>query len=198
MKELLSGTVSVIESSNEAGSKFYDPNIHYNYIFCASGTCYGAIMWVGMDIANPAELLGPAGNTNHTGNVVGFLNNHSATDDLSREGGFLRRARWVGNANFGNAFWIVSGDPKTYPYFPSLGEDLDGDKDVDGNDFLKFSLCYNGSLRPPQSGCGNPAADLDGDNDVDGFDFTTWSLCHNGSLKRPQAACMPPILTGCP
>ena len=102
------------------------------------------------------------------------------------------------NSNVSHKFWIVSGNAMTYPYFPSLTEDLDGDRDVDGNDFLTFSLCYNGSLKPPQSGCANLDADLDNDGDVDGFDFTTWSLCHNGSLKRPQPACMPPNLTSCP
>ena len=67
--------------------------------------------------------------------------------------------------------------------------DLDGDNDVDGFDFTTFSLCYNGSLKPLNSGCANVNADLDGDDDVDGFDFTTFSLCYNGSLRPPQSGC---------
>jgi hypothetical protein len=65
--------------------------------------------------------------------------------------------------------------------------DLDGDGDVDGNDFITFSLCFNGSLNPPQSGCANDTADLDGDDDVDGNDFLTFSLCFNGSLLPPHS-----------
>ena len=34
--------------------------------------------------------------------------------------------------------------------------DVNGDGDVDGNDFITFSLCYNGSLKPPTSGCETP------------------------------------------
>ena len=154
------------------------------------------MMWVEDDISNPAEMLGPAVTTLHptnTGNKMGL-----ATFQLTDPPAYVRRLNFLGNTNFSDTFWIVSGHPAQYPYFPSLNEDLDGDRDVDGNDFLTFSLCYNGSLKPPQSGCANTNADLDGDNDVDGFDFTTWSLCHNGSLKRPQPSCMPPILTNCP
>jgi hypothetical protein len=105
---------------------------------------------------------------------------------------------YFGNSNFDNTFWVISGNPAQYPHFPSLKEDLDGDRDVDGNDFLTFSLCFNGSLKAPQSGCANIDADVDGDGDVDGNDFLTWSLCHNGSLKRPAAGCMPAVLTSCP
>ena len=124
-------------------------------------------------------------------NAVSFMPYYSG-DPIT-----IRQSQYLGNGNFGNTFWVISGDPSQYPHFPSLNADLDGDRDVDGNDFLVFSLCYNGSLRAPQSGCSNSDADMDGDGDVDGFDFTTWSLCHNGSLKRPQASCMAPILTSC-
>jgi hypothetical protein len=70
--------------------------------------------------------------------------------------------------------------------------DINGDGDVDGDDFLTFSLCYNGSLKLPQSGCQSLCSDIDGDNDVDGFDFTTFSLCYNGSLKPPTSGCESP------
>jgi hypothetical protein len=64
--------------------------------------------------------------------------------------------------------------------------DLDLDDDVDGYDFLTFSTCFNGSLKPPQSGCPSPKADTDGDGDVDGMDFITFSLCFNGSENPPN------------
>ena len=91
-----------------------------------------------------------------------------------------------GSYSLVGGFWVAPV-PSCYP-------DLDGDGDVDGIDFLTFSLCFNGSLRPPQSGCATLNADLNGDNDVDGNDFITFSLCYNGSLRPPQAGC--PCLGG--
>jgi hypothetical protein len=200
MDAIKSGSWVGLDLANEIGSKFYDADVHYNWAFCTSGTCYGAMLWTESDIANPDELLGPLVQSGYNvpeANIAGLV----ATTPTSTEQSitpFLRCRSFLGNSNFSNKFWAISGNPMVYPYFPSINADLDGDKDVDGNDFLTFSLCYNGSLKAPQSGCSNLDADMDGDGDVDGFDFTTWSLCHNGSLKRPQASCMPPILTACP
>jgi hypothetical protein len=73
----------------------------------------------------------------------------------------------------------------TYSPEPING-DFDGDGDADGEDFLTFSLCFNGSLLPPQSGCATETTDMDGDNDVDGDDFLTFSICFNGSLNPPS------------
>jgi hypothetical protein len=67
-----------------------------------------------------------------------------------------------------------------------VAADLDGDWDVDGTDFLTFSICYNGAAKPPQSGCGNSHTDLDRDGDVDGFDFITFVRCFNGSNRPPK------------
>ena len=64
--------------------------------------------------------------------------------------------------------------------------DMDADNDVDGDDFLTFSLCYSGPGDPPSPGCRSPLADIDGDGDVDGEDFLTFSLCFNGSLNPPN------------
>lgn len=64
--------------------------------------------------------------------------------------------------------------------------DFDGDGDADGTDFMTFSSCFNGSLRPPKSSCQDPEADMDGDEDVDGYDFMTFSSCFNGSLRFPK------------
>lgn len=64
--------------------------------------------------------------------------------------------------------------------------DLDADHDVDGHDFLTFSQCFNGSLRPAKPSCTNWRADIDLDDDVDGTDFLMFSRCFNGSLRPPK------------
>lgn len=68
----------------------------------------------------------------------------------------------------------------------SLRADLDADGDVDGWDFMEFSKCFNGSLKPPKDTCVYPCADFDGDDDVDGEDFLDFSQCFNGSLRPPK------------
>jgi hypothetical protein len=70
--------------------------------------------------------------------------------------------------------------------YATHASDLDGDGDVDGNDFLTFSICHNGPHRPPQPECQNPWADFNDDGDVDGFDFLTFCLCFNGANNPPQ------------
>ena len=82
------------------------------------------------------------------------------------------------------SFRLRGGFTPTPPPQRSLG-DLDDDGDVDGEDFMTFSNCFNGSLNPPLPSCGCPHADIDGDNDVDGNDFLTFSNCFNGSLNPP-------------
>lgn len=64
--------------------------------------------------------------------------------------------------------------------------DFDWDGDVDGTDFLAFSTCFNGSLRPPKPTCKDANANFDGDTDVDGQDFMTFSRCFNGSNRPPK------------
>lgn len=68
----------------------------------------------------------------------------------------------------------------------TVASDLDGDGDVDGHDFITFSFCFNGSLRPPKPTCETPWADLDLDGHVDGTDFMSFSSCFNGSLRPPK------------
>jgi hypothetical protein len=80
---------------------------------------------------------------------------------------------------------ILSTDPP-YPFEPDMKGDLDYDGDADGQDFLTFSVCYNGSLNPPSAACENTDADFDEDGDVDGNDFLTFSVCYNGSLNPPR------------
>jgi hypothetical protein len=198
--EIVNANLFRLEGNNEISPGFYSPYVHYNYVFCASGTCYGGMLWVEDDISNPAEIQGPMMNTLHSDpedSIFGFYFSNGYEDGEDHDV-FHRNEANLGNSNFSDTFWVVSGNPMVYPHFPSSSADLDGDRDVDGNDFLTFSLCFNGSLKAPQSGCATLGADMDRDGDVDGFDFTTWSLCHNGSLKRPQAACMTPNLTSCP
>jgi hypothetical protein len=62
--------------------------------------------------------------------------------------------------------------------------DLDGDRDVDLNDFATFAVCFSGSgvtEVPPQcSRASFAGSDLDGDGDVDLSDFATFSLAYTG------------------
>jgi hypothetical protein len=206
IRDMINLVERALEATNEINPGFYQPNTLYSYAFCASGSCYGAILWTGADMANPNEIQGPLVNTGHelrdpdTGldRTVAYLNEQSNTD-LSDVGNcYLRQAQWGGNLNFSRKFWAI-GDGGGLPFGePISSADLDDDGDVDGNDFLTFSLCFNDSLNPPQAACPKIKADLDGDGDVDGNDFLTFSLCFNNSLRPPQAACRPYNLTACP
>ena len=191
--DVINGTGSGVPApGDELSPGFYQPYTQYNYVYCASGTCFGAMLWTGTDMANPDESLGPAVSTIHTtadDNLVAF----SANSLIEH---YQRQVQVRGNSNFSRTMWVISGNPTLY--YPSVSADLDGDRDVDGQDFLTFSVCYNGSLKAPQAACANTDADLDDDGDVDGQDFLTFSVCYNGSLRKPQPACFPPILTNCP
>ena len=176
--------------SDFLGVGFYEAGTKYNFVYCASGTCYGALLWTESDMANPNHNVGPVLNTLHNEpdsvNVApGFWNY------LNGEYAFIQNTTYRGNSNFDHSFWVVEGSPSQY--YPSASADLDNDLDVDGQDFLTFSVCYNGSLNPPQVVCPNTDADLDDDGDVDGQDFLTFSVCYNGALKRP--ACLPSLLS---
>jgi hypothetical protein len=195
--EAKNGVWQRLERSNEIVPGFYQPRTRYNYVLCAGASCYGAMLWVGTDMANPAETVGPFMNSDHNpaagNNICGLYNltAYGANDDTKV---YFRNHAQYGNRNFGDAFWVVSGDPAQF--YPSPSSDLDRDKDVDGFDFLTFSNCYNGSNKPPLAACSNQQADLDKDGDVDGFDFLTFSNCYNGSNRRPLTACFPPNLAG--
>ncbi|HOA74104.1 MAG TPA: hypothetical protein PL151_20440 [Phycisphaerae bacterium] len=57
----------------------------------------------------------------------------------------------------------------------TVGPDLDGDADVDQEDFGLLQACFTGEGNAPPAGCSR--ADFDGDNDVDVTDFLTFSAC---------------------
>lgn len=57
----------------------------------------------------------------------------------------------------------------------TVGPDLDGDADVDQEDFGLLQACYSGEGIAPADGCS--AADFDGDDDVDVADFLIFIDC---------------------
>jgi arylsulfatase A-like enzyme len=61
--------------------------------------------------------------------------------------------------------------------------DLDGDDDVDQEDFGKFQRCYTGMGEPPTTGC--EYADFNNDNDVDLSDFNLLHNCMAGANNPP-------------
>lgn len=70
--------------------------------------------------------------------------------------------------------------------------DVDGDGDVDQEDFAAFQLCYTGPGQgPPPSGCAcfdrpEPTAP---DGDVDQADFGLFQLCASGAFVAADPAC---------
>ena len=61
----------------------------------------------------------------------------------------------------------------------TVAPDLDGDGDVDQEDFGRMQTCYSGQGIAVASGCG--PADFDGDGDADVDDFQVFAAC----LSRP-------------
>jgi len=62
---------------------------------------------------------------------------------------------------------------------PLPAGDLDGDSDVDLDDYARFDACYTGSGGGVSLPC--RAADLDGDNDVDLIDLATFQASYTGT-----------------
>ncbi|UCD27355.1 MAG: hypothetical protein JSV03_09505 [Planctomycetota bacterium] len=62
--------------------------------------------------------------------------------------------------------------------------DLDGDFDVDQEDFGLFQSCYSGSGEPHGPGC--EGANLDTDDDVDSNDFDIFYNCMSGPNQVPD------------
>lgn len=62
----------------------------------------------------------------------------------------------------------------------SVIPDLDGDNDVDGDDFIAFEACASGPSIPRGSSETCQAADFDHDNDVDQDEFGVFHRCLSG------------------
>ncbi|MHC4444463.1 MAG: thrombospondin type 3 repeat-containing protein [Planctomycetota bacterium] len=88
---------------------------------------------------------------------------------------------------------VCDACPNTAPGIPvtetgcpvvQVGPDLDGDGDVDHEDFGRFQVCLTGSSVPiDDPGCLN--ANLDGDIDVDQDDFVIFQGCMSGANVPP-------------
>jgi hypothetical protein len=68
-------------------------------------------------------------------------------------------------------------------YIRVVSTDIDGDGDVDQEDFGHLQACLSGSGMVPAPGCDE--ADLDIDGDVDQHDFTALSSCMAGENQPP-------------
>lgn len=80
--------------------------------------------------------------------------------------------------------WFGTTLSKTVVVNRSVPADVDGDLDVDLDDFSMFQICFNGPNRlAPYGGCGY--ADFDGDGDVDLSDFGFFQLCYSGPNRAP-------------
>jgi hypothetical protein len=203
-------TYTFEDEADEIGPGFYAKDTRYNYTFCAEGSSYGAQLWIGDDMANPVETLGPKLITGH-GNkssdfsvaIVSFQDQHGIFTPIQN---FEIR----GNQNFCDSFWVVEN--ATLSSLPDELLDPDGDAlpnhcDLcdevfnpvhdavfDCNDFAFFAACFNKAGNPPRGGCSPEqiaAYHADHDNDIDGVDFAKFAQCFNGAGNPPRA-------TGCP
>ena len=76
-------------------------------------------------------------------------------------------------------------DTKVIPLRVTSGRpgDLDGDDDVDLNDFATFATCYGFPVSAPAPGCSPEdaaACDLNGDGTVELNDFATFAVEYTG------------------
>jgi hypothetical protein len=72
---------------------------------------------------------------------------------------------------------VLASDPNITVHIPG---DLDGDGDVDTDDYALFYTCMGGPGSLPLVGC--EAADMDGDGDCDLLDFDSFQLAFVGAL----------------
>jgi len=180
--------------ADEIGPSFYNANIRYNYAFCATGTVYGAQLWIENDSANVVESIGPIPNGNHSNKANDrevalwswqlFNGIYTPTQNASH----------AVNSSFGARFQVLEGN-----LLPIVAQDRDGDGDVDGVDFAKFANCFNKAGNPPRTlACSSEdayALDQDGDGDVDGVDFARFASCFNKAGNPPRVLGCIPVVT---
>ncbi len=79
-------------------------------------------------------------------------------------------------------------DMGAFEYAPTVPPDLDFDRDVDTQDYLRFRACVS---RPnvPQTETACAGADFDDDMDVDQDDFGVFQRCVSGEWVLAAAAC---------
>jgi hypothetical protein len=200
IRDFITLSESSVEGSDEAGSNFYVAEQDYGFVWCVSNSCYGAQMWIGDDVANPAETLGPVIRTGHNGPDA-----HEVVVGASQFGSgvvaILERWPLRTNEIYDDKFWVIEGDHSPTVTPP---QDRDKDGDVDGVDFAIFASCFNKAGNPPRTlGCttaDGEAFDTDNDGDVDGVDFAVFASCFNKAGNTPRApGCYPVVssLTAC-
>ncbi len=115
---------------------------------------------------------------------AGVPNNTTCTATLTlqtRDAGGLPGATGLASLTFALTARVAAGNCNEPPV------DLDGDGDVDLNDFASLQACFNGPNRPVSAGC--LCADGDGDADVDLTDFARFQACFNGPNHPPKPTC---------
>jgi hypothetical protein len=189
---------STVEGANELGVGFYQPGVNYGLVFCSSGTCYGAQLWIDDDVTNPVETLGPVINTEHTGTELAMGGQQGGSALLH----LMERLPVVTNQVYGDRFWAIEGAGNRPTV--TVAQDRDKDGDVDGVDFSIFASCFNKAGNPPRVvGCTSADAtsmDADNDGDVDGVDFSVFASCFNKAGQTPRApGCYPVVssITAC-
>ncbi|HTZ20794.1 MAG TPA: Ig-like domain repeat protein [Opitutaceae bacterium] len=114
-------------------------------------------------------------------------------------GAYAMSATYSGDSNFNGS--VSAANTHTVNCPAHVAADLDGDCDVDMDDFGRFQACatgpfvpYNPVALPP--GCtlnpdinGHIAADFDNDGDVDQVDFAIFQRCFSGRNVIAQPNC---------